>query len=93
MADNGYLVRGKGNESALDSAAHGAGRKMSRSQAKKQFSEKEMKQYLWQRNIRLMGGGLDESPMAYKDISEVMRHQADIVDILAVFKPRIVRMA
>jgi len=93
MADNGYLVRGKGSEAALDSAAHGAGRKMSRSQAKKQFSDKELKNYLAERNIHLMGGGPDESPMAYKNISEVMRHQADIVDILAVFKPRIVRMA
>jgi tRNA-splicing ligase RtcB len=93
MADNGYLVRGRGSEEALNSAAHGAGRRMSRSQAKKQFSEKQMKKYLAERNIHLMGGGLDESPMAYKDISEVMRHQSDMVDILAVFKPRIVRMA
>jgi len=93
MADNGYLVRGKGSKDSLDSAAHGAGRKMSRSQAKKQFSEKQMKQYLAERKIHLMGGGLDESPLAYKDISEVMHHQADIVDILALFKPRIVRMA
>jgi len=93
MADNGYLVRGRGSENALDSAAHGAGRRMSRSQAKKQFSEKQMKHYLAERNIHLMGGGLDESPMAYKDISQVMRHQADIIDILAIFKPRIIRMA
>jgi len=93
MADNGYLVRGKGSEEALDSAAHGAGRKMSRSRAKKQLTAKELKAYLSERGIRLIGGGLDESPLAYKDIGEVMQHQSHIVDVLATFKPKIVRMA
>ena len=92
MASPGYIVRGKGNAEALNSAAHGAGRVMSRSQAKKQFLAKELHELLNEKGVVLIGGGLDESPLAYKDINEVMRLQEDMVDILAVFNPKIVRM-
>lgn len=93
MASPAFIVRGKGNEESLNSAAHGAGRLMSRSQAKKQFKVKELQDLLQSRGVTLIGGGLDESPQAYKDINEVMRLQQDIVEPLAVFKPKIVRMA
>jgi len=66
---------------------------MSRSQAKKRLQAKELQQLLQSKGVTLIGGGLDESPQAYKDINEVMRLQEDIVDKLAIFTPRIVRMA
>ena len=92
MASPGYIVRGKGNAEALNSAAHGAGRVMSRSQAKKQFQARELQEMLNEKGVVLIGGGLDESPLAYKDINEVMQLQEEMVDILAEFKPKIVRM-
>ena len=93
MASPAFIVRGKGSTEALNSAAHGAGRLMSRSQAKKRLQAKELQQLLQSKGVTLIGGGLDESPQAYKDINEVMRLQEDIVDKLAIFTPRIVRMA
>ena len=93
MASPAFIVRGKGSAESLNSAAHGAGRLMSRSQAKKRFQVKELQQLLREKGVTLIGGGLDESPQAYKDIHEVMRLQENIVDKLAIFDPRIVRMA
>ncbi|MFO8236151.1 MAG: RtcB family protein [Bacteroidales bacterium] len=93
MVSPAFIVRGKGNEEALNSAAHGAGRLLSRSEAKRRFTKKELHEYLNKNNVTLIGGNKDESPFAYKDINEVMRLQQDMVDILAVFKPKIVRMA
>jgi len=93
MASPAFIVRGKGSAESLNSAAHGAGRLMSRSQAKKRFQVKELQQLLREKGVTLIGGGLDESPRAYKDIHEVMRLQENIVDKLAIFNPRIVRMA
>ena len=93
MGTPGYVVRGKGNEHALLSASHGAGRKMSRTAAKKRFTWDEAKAFLNARNVKLMSAGLDEVPMAYKDIDEVMRAQADLVDTVARFEPRLVKMA
>jgi tRNA-splicing ligase RtcB len=51
-----------------------------------------MKKYLHEQGVELIGGGTDESPMAYKDIREVMKYQKDLVEVLGVFHPRIVRM-
>lgn len=93
MADPGYVVRGKGNEDSINSASHGAGRKLSRRQAKKAISRGEMLSYLKSRQIELIGGGLDESPHAYKSIKRVMDAQEDLVEIIGEFHPRIVRMA
>lgn len=92
MADPGYIVRGKGHPASLQSAAHGAGRKMSRTQAKKAISRQELLAMLRERGVELIGGGLDEAPLAYKDIGEVMRQQSDLVDVVGIFKPVIVRM-
>jgi len=93
MASPAFIVTGKGNEEALKSAAHGAGRLVSRNQAKKTFSEKEMKKYLVEQGVELLGGGLDESPFAYKDIHQVMEYQKELVEINGMFYPKIVRMA
>jgi len=92
MSSPAFIVRGKGNEESLRSAAHGAGRVISRRKARKTFSENQMKSYLQKKGITLIGGGIDESPMAYKDIHQVMKYQEDLVEELGIFYPKIVRM-
>ncbi|MBF6607697.1 MAG: RtcB family protein [Flavobacterium sp.] len=93
MTAPGFLVRGKGEVSSLNSASHGAGRQMSRTQAIKNISSAEMKKVLSDHGVSLMGAGRDEAPMAYKDIELVMAAQTDLVDVVAKFTPKIVRMA
>jgi tRNA-splicing ligase RtcB len=93
MATPGYVVRGKGVEASLRSASHGAGRRMSRTKAKEMFTWDTAQQFLRQRGVRLLSAGLDEVPMAYKDIDEVMAAQRDLVEPLARFEPRLVKMA
>lgn len=92
MGDAGYVVRGKGNAQALNSASHGAGRLMSRKQAKQTITKSMRNAYLKQRKITLIGGGLDEAPQAYKPIETVINAQSDLVDVVGRFTPRIVRM-
>jgi len=93
MADPGYIVRGLGNNESLNSAAHGAGRKMSRNAAMKLFSVKDLQNILQKKQIILLSAGLDEIPMAYKNIEDVMYEQKDLVEIVAKFEPRMVKMA
>lgn len=93
MTAPGFLVRGKGVENAINSASHGAGRQMSRSKATKSITKDEMRKVLADHNVMLIGAGLDEAPMAYKDINMVMEAQRDLVDVVAKFSPKIVRMA
>ncbi len=92
MTEPGFIVRGKGDPKSLHSASHGAGRQMSRKKAKDSFTKKELRQLLGKKGVSLIGGGLDESPGAYKDIHEVMNYQKDLVDVLGTFMPKIVRM-
>jgi len=93
MTAPGFLVRGKGEITAINSASHGAGRQMSRTQAIKNISKTEMKAILNDVGVTLIGAGLDEAPMAYKNIHEVMAAQQELVDVVAKFQPKIVRMA
>ncbi len=93
MGTPGYLVRGKGVESSLLSASHGAGRRMSRTAANAQFNWKDVKKFLEDRGVTLMSAGLDEVPMAYKDIDQVMAAQSDLVKKVARFDPKLVKMA
>jgi tRNA-splicing ligase RtcB len=93
MTAPGFLVRGKGETSAINSASHGAGRQMSRTQAIKSITRSDMKKILNDHNVTLIGAGLDEAPMAYKDINLVMDSQKELIDIVARFTPKIVRMA
>jgi tRNA-splicing ligase RtcB len=93
MTAPGFLVRGKGEASAINSASHGAGRQLSRSQAVKNISKDEMRQVLKDCGVTLIGAGLDEAPMAYKNIETVMAAQSDLVDTVAKFTPKMVRMA
>jgi tRNA-splicing ligase RtcB len=93
MIHPAYVVEGLGNPLALCSAAHGAGRAMSRQEALKRFRRKDLEHVLRESGVRLLSGGLDEAPMAYKDIRAVMAAQSDLVRIRATFTPRIVKMA
>lgn len=93
MTAPGFLVRGKGDVGSINSASHGAGRQMSRTQAIKNITKDEMRDILKSHGVTLIGAGLDEAPMAYKDIHTVMAAQTDLVDVLAKFTPKMVRMA
>ncbi len=93
MTAPGFLVRGKGEEIAINSASHGAGRQMSRTKAIKSITKTEMQTILKDNGVTLIGAGLDEAPMAYKDIHQVMAAQQDLVDVVAKFTPKMVRMA
>ena len=92
MGTPGFVVSGKGNTSSLKSASHGAGRAMSRTAANAKFNWTDINKYLKERNVQLLSAGLDENPFAYKDINAVMAQQTDLVDIIAKFEPRIVKM-
>ena len=92
MADPGYLVRGRGNVGALQSASHGAGRQLGRKAAERTLAKKDVQAYLKDRGITLIGGGIDEAPQAYKRIEDVIARQRDLVDIVGEFRPRVVRM-
>lgn len=93
MGDAGYVVRGRGVKESLESASHGAGRQLSRKAALNSISKRERDEYLRQRGITLLGGGLDESPQAYKPIDEIIAAQRDLIEVVGKFTPRIVRMA
>ena len=93
MGTPGYIVRGKGLAASLNSAAHGAGRRMSRTKAKALFTWDMAQRFLRERGVTLISAGLDEVPMAYKDIDDVMASQQDLVEPRARFDPRLVKMA
>jgi tRNA-splicing ligase RtcB len=93
MAAPGFVVRGKGNAASLHSASHGAGRAMSRKAANKKFNWKEVNRFLKQQGVTLISAGLDESPLAYKNIREVMAAQQDLVSVAGEFHPKLVKMA
>ena len=93
MASPGFVVSGKGNPESLNSASHGAGRVMSRTQANKTFDWKKVNAFLREQGVTLISAGLDEVPMVYKNIHEVMAAQRDLVTILGQFDPKLVKMA
>lgn len=93
MGDCGFIVRGKGNVASYCSCSHGAGRLMSRKQAFNTLDRAKMAEILEDRGITLLSGSLDESPEVYKPIEAVLKAQGDLVDILAKFEPKLVRMA
>jgi tRNA-splicing ligase RtcB len=93
MASPTFVARGKGSAASLNSASHGAGRLMSRHKARETYNWKMVKPYLDERGVKLISAGLDEVPMVYKNIEEVMAAQTDLVEPLAKFFPRLVKMA
>ena len=92
MASSGFIVKGKGETASINSASHGAGRKMSRTAALKSVTHKELNEVLVKQGVKLLGGGLDEAPFAYKDIHEVIKAQTALVETVGVFHPKIVKM-
>jgi tRNA-splicing ligase RtcB len=92
MADPAFVVRGRGSAESLNSASHGAGRRMSRKAAKEKYNWKAVKNDLEKKGIRVLSAGADEVPGVYKNIEDVMREQADLVEVVARFDPRIVKM-
>ncbi|BDD07184.1 RNA-splicing ligase RtcB (plasmid) [Aureibacter tunicatorum] len=93
MISPAYIVSGKGNTSSLNSASHGAGRSLSRTKAKSSITKSAMKGMLKHTGVTLLGAGVDEAPIVYKDIDKIMSHQNDLVKIEGKFFPKIVRMA
>jgi tRNA-splicing ligase RtcB (3'-phosphate/5'-hydroxy nucleic acid ligase) len=93
MGDAGYVVRGRGVSNSLQSASHGAGRLMSRKAALNSISKSARDEYLRERGVTLLGGGMDEAPQAYKPIDAIIAAQSELVDVIGKFMPRIVRMA
>jgi tRNA-splicing ligase RtcB len=92
MADPAFVVRGLGNPQSLSSASHGAGRRMSRKKAFDTFRIQTVRKELAERGVHVMAAGSDEVPGVYKDIRAVMAAQQDLVEIVAQFDPKIVRM-
>ncbi|STX28193.1 replication factor C subunit (activator I) [Legionella beliardensis] len=86
MGAKSFIVRGLGNEASFTSCSHGAGRVMSRHQAKKRISLSEHKTATQRVECRKDKHILDESPAAYKDIAAVMKSQEDLVEILFTLK-------
>lgn len=92
MTTAAYLVSGKGVDNALYSASHGAGRAMSRQRAKESMTVSALKKLLSQAEVTLIGGSVEENPLAYKDIEKVIAAQTALVETQGRFMPCIVRM-
>ena len=83
MGTGSYIVRGRANDAAYRSASHGAGRKMSRTAARKLFSVADLQAQTEGVECRKDSGVVDEIPGAYKDLDAVMAQQDDLVDVVA----------
>lgn len=92
MLAPGFVVRGRGNPASLSSASHGAGRKVSRTRAMSTFTRSAIERQLAKEGVTLIGGTPEEAPDAYKDIHAVIAAQTDLVDVVAKFWPKVVRM-
>ncbi len=93
MTEPGFVVRGRGQADSINSASHGAGRLMSRTKALNSVTRSQLNKALQEADVQLIGGDLDEAPMVYKDIETVIGAQSELVEVLAKFTPKIVRMA
>jgi tRNA-splicing ligase RtcB len=86
MGTKSYIVRGLGNAASFASASHGAGRRMSRGEAKRRFTVADVREQTAGVECRKDLGIIDEAPKAYKDIDKVMARQSDLVEIVAELK-------
>lgn len=86
MGARSFIVRGKGNAQSLCSCAHGAGRLMSRTEARKRFSAADVRAQTAGVECRKDEGVVDEIPGAYKDVDEVMANQSDLVEVVHTLK-------
>ena len=86
MGAKSFIIKGLGNPQSYNSCSHGAGRKMSRTAAKKRFTREDLERMTRGVECRKDSGVIDEIPGAYKDIDQVMRNQSDLVEIVAELK-------
>ena len=86
MGAKSYIVRGLGNQQSFCSCSHGAGRRMSRSQAKRLFTPRDLEAQTQGIECRKDKGVVDEIPSAYKDIDVVMQNQSDLVEVVHTLK-------
>jgi tRNA-splicing ligase RtcB len=86
MGAKSFIVKGRGNPESFCSCSHGAGRKMSRTEAKKRFTVKDHERDTLGVECRKDADVVDETPRAYKDIDAVMAAQADLVEIVHTLK-------
>jgi tRNA-splicing ligase RtcB (3'-phosphate/5'-hydroxy nucleic acid ligase) len=86
MGTGSYIVRGLGNPDSFESASHGAGRRMSRTKARKQFTADDLAEQTAGVECRKDTGVVDEIPAAYKDINEVIGNQDDLVEVVTKLK-------
>jgi tRNA-splicing ligase RtcB len=93
MGTSSYIVKGKGNNKSWNSCSHGAGRAMSRKKAKETFTVDQFKEKMGGVVFHCDEEHIDESPMAYKDITMVMQQQADLVEIITELQPLAVEKA
>jgi len=96
MGDDAVILEGVDSEksrSLLYSTIHGAGRVVGRKEAKRRYTRAEMDEWLRRRGVMLIGGDLDESPMAYRRLPDVLAHHADTVKVLHRLRPFAVAMA
>ncbi len=92
MTADGFIVKGRGETAAVNSASHGAGRKMSRREATQSITASSMRKELLRCGVKLIGGGVDEAPFAYKNIERVMQSQEALLSTVGRFTPKLVRM-
>ncbi|GAB7079370.1 RtcB family protein [Megalodesulfovibrio paquesii] len=92
MVAPAFVVQGKGETRSLCSASHGAGRRMSRSEAQRRANWHQLRRILEDNGVMLLGGGLDEAPVAYKNIQEVMAAQTELVGVVGKYMPKLVKM-
>ena len=96
MGDDAVILEGVDTEesrSSLYSTVHGAGRVMGRNAAKRTLSREEMQRWLRDKEVLLVGGDLDEAPMAYRRLEEVLAHHAGTIRVLHTLRPILVIMA
>ncbi len=93
MADPAFIVVGRDGDGSLSSASHGAGRVMSRTAAKNTFRWASVRELLKERGVTVISAGIDENPGVYKDIRRVISLQRDLVEPVARFDPKLVKMA
>jgi tRNA-splicing ligase RtcB (3'-phosphate/5'-hydroxy nucleic acid ligase) len=87
MRDGSFIVKGKGNPDSMCSSSHGAGRVLGRKKAKEELDLEDFKTTMGGVKAKVEASTLDESPMAYKDIFEVMDLQKDLVEVVCHVKP------
>jgi len=92
MTSPGYIVEGLGEQASINSASHGAGRRLSRQKARNAITGSALKKELKQAGVTLIGGGVDEAPWAYKNLDEIMISQKALVKTIGKFYPKVVRM-